>query len=67
MTSKKVETRDQLICLFFSIFLLSKWILVRKKGQFGYNSIVLQETSKKCLDKISFIKERKKNAQHFKE
>lgn len=40
MISRRDETADQLVRFFLSMFSLSKWILVRKKGRFGYDSIV---------------------------
>lgn len=40
MISRRDETGDQLVRFFLSMFSLSKLILVRKKGRFGYDSIV---------------------------
>lgn len=45
MISRRDETADQLVCFFLSMFSLSKWILVRKKGRFGYDSIVKRPSS----------------------
>lgn len=40
MISRRDETADQLVRFYLSMFSLSKLILVRKKGRFGYDSIV---------------------------